>query len=539
MRHATRIAVVVCAGLAAVPAQGFPNVMEVGPGCGAAQPGLRASVPVLHTSVEFEVTSSAATWGVLAVSFPPSSPTHVGAGCVAYVDPATAVVLGILPTGGAQRLLDLPADPAWLGVTLRVQALTTPSAAAIGFDLTPGLEVTIGQRAGPLAGLPSPAGAHTTLVAGMAPNSWLDLGVPQPDPVHGLATGREYTPRMAWSEALQGAFLTGESGHGYVNTQTGRYVDDVWFYDWRGHAWRCVKPGSAVATLALQLDGNQFEIDGQGQLVPVAQLGHGYEFVAFDDWTETFFMQPAPNTYWVASMPQRLGWLPNGNASFPASQYRSPWLFQAVTGSWRREPVGANAPNFNVSARGMAVQAIDGRFWVFDTAAANRSRIWWFDPVTYAWHDEPTANPAPAIVGHGITCHDPVHGRVYYYGVDATSQTARLWYYDVATRGWHHVNVQGTPPHSVVYTTSGRGLLYDAGDDAVLLWMSGGSNVPVVHRFDVGAQAWAAPVSPPAAMRPLFAWRHVNGFSVPSADVHVFHVAGGNAGTGRMIVYRH
>ncbi|MCR9248409.1 MAG: hypothetical protein NXI31_25565 [bacterium] len=93
---------------------------------------------------------------------------------------------GLLPLGQPHGLLDVSADPAWIGVTLGAQAVIHPTAAPGAFDSV-------------LAGLPSPAGPHLAQVAAMSTGAWSDLGVPQPDPVHGLATGREYTPRMAWS----------------------------------------------------------------------------------------------------------------------------------------------------------------------------------------------------------------------------------------------------------------------------------------------------------------------------------------------------
>lgn len=539
MARATWLLGAVVALPAAATGQSLPQVGTLGAGCGATPPALTVSPPLLNSTAWLQVTPAQTGAAFVFVSFPPTLPWSLPAGCSAYVDAATAVLHGVLPAGQTAVGLQLPGDPSWLGVRLRAQAAVSPTAAPAGFDVSNGLALTLGERQGSLAGLPSPPGAHLAAVQALAAGSWLDLGAPQPDPVHGHATGREYTPRMAWSHSLQGAFLTGESGHGYVNAATGRYVDDVWFYDFAGHAWRCVKPGSVVATLSLQLNQHQFEVDGLGELVPTAQLGHGYEFVTFDEPSQRFFMQPVPNTYWVGSMPQRLGWLPNGNASFPASQYRSPWLFDTIAGRWERQPPSSPAPDFNVSARAIAAHAIDGRIWVFDTSAANRDRIWWFDPVGHVWIDEPTASSAPAISGHGISCHDAVHGRVWYYGVEAASQQAGLWFYDVALRAWTEVQVNGTPPHSSIYVTGGRGLLYDAGDDAVLLWTKGGSAPPVVHSYGVQGNAWAAPISPPAGMSSLFAWKHLNAFYAPAHDVHVFHVSGGNAGTGRIVVYRH
>ncbi|MBK8980035.1 MAG: hypothetical protein IPM29_29395 [Planctomycetes bacterium] len=521
------------------PAAQAPQVTVVGTGCGAAPPSLAMTAPVLGSTCWLRIDSLATVTTAVVIGSPAPAPWLLPGDCAVHVDVPGAVVHGVSSPGGRGLALPVPHALPLLGLPLAVQCVAWPTTAAAGFDVSNGVHAKVGLRQGPLAGLPSPAGPHLAAIAALGPDSWLDLGVPQPDPVHGLATGREYTPRMAWSATLQGAFLTGESGHGYVNPQTGRYVDDVWFYDLAGHAWRCVKAGSPVATLSLQLDAHRFEVDAQGRLVPTAQLGHGYELVTYDELHQLFFMQPLPNTYWVTSMPQRLGWLPDNDPGFPASQYRSPWLFDAIFGEWRRRPPGASPPDFNVAARAVAVHAIGGRIWVFDTSAANRARIWWFDPDTATWSAEATANQAPALTGNGISCLDEASGRVWYYGVEATSLQARMWSYDVGSRTWQTAIAAGTPPHSTIYVTAGRGLLHDARDDVVLLWIKSGSGAPVLHPYDVRTASWGTPSSPPAAMASLFTWRHLNAFHAADHDVHVFHVAPGDSGTGRIVAYRH
>lgn len=541
-RRARHVAVTLLVLALPLAAQGsLPQTTTVGAGCGAAPAALTLSPPLLGGTATLRLTGgSAGPWGHhVFVSFPPAAPLPLPGGCLGHLDPASLSVLAVLPPGVGSAPLSMPSHPSWLGAQLAVQAVSWLTAAPAGYDVTNGVQLTIGTRQGVMAGLPSAPGAHLQAVAALPAGGWLDLGVPAPDPRFGLATGREYTPRMAWSAALDGAFLTGESGHGYVNPNTGRYIDDVWFYDFAAHAWRCIKPGSEVATLQLQLNADQFEVDAAGELVPTAQLGHGYEFVTFDEASQRFLMQPMPNTYWVTSMPQRLGWLPG--ATFPESQYRSPWLLDAITGRWVRRPPGSPAPDFNTSARAVAVHSIPatGRIWVFDTSAANRNRIWWFDPVDCRWSAEATANAAPRISGHGISCCDPVGGRVWYYGVDADLQQARLWRYDVAARTWTDTGAPGTPPHGPIYVTSGRSLLYDPLAEAVLMTIQGGSAPPTVHVYDVRSNAWQAPFGPPAGMAALFAWRHLNACYAPAHNVHLLHVAGGNSGTGRIVVYRH
>ncbi|MCK5941404.1 MAG: hypothetical protein KAI24_05490, partial [Planctomycetes bacterium] len=274
------------------------------------------------------------------------------------------------------------------------------------------------------------------------------------------------------------------------------------------------------------------------ELVPVAQLGHGYEFVAFDERHQRFLMQPMPNTYWANAMPQRLGWLPSAN--FPASQYRSPWLFDTVAGRWLRQPTGALAPNFQTGSRATVVHGFgDGRFLYFDAHPANQHRVWWFDAATLSWQDEATASAGPAISGHGVSCLDRARGRLWFYGVDAATQKARLWCYDAHNRRWTDPQAVGTPQHTVIYTTSDRGMTYDAERDLVLLKVGQGGTTPSeFHAYDVALGVWRPPVSPPAALGVNWNWRHINACYAAGYDVHVLHVAPGNSGTGRIVLYR-
>lgn len=524
----------------AVAAQApLPQVSPIGVGCGVSSPTLSMSPPIVGETCLFRLAPpTTAAWTALLWSVAPTSPASLPGGCVAYLDATTMSVAGLAAPTVDSLQVAIPNDPAWLSVSLAAQAVQLPTAAALGFDLSNGVTFAAGARRGPLHAQPSAPGTHLNAVAAMGPDTWLDLGVPQPDPVYGLATGREYTPRMAWSSSLQGAFLTGESGHGYVHTQTGRYIDDVWFLDFAALKWVCVKPGSEVATLSLSLNADQFEVDALGELVPVAQLGHGYEFVAFDELSQNFLMQPMPNTYWVGSMPQRLNWLPS--ALFPASQYRSPWLFDTVAGVWRRAPAGNPAPNFNTASRAITVHGMaGGRFLYFDTANANQNRVWWYDANTLTWQDQATTTPAPSISGNGVSCYDPNHHRMWYYGVDATAQQARLWYYDIAAARWHQTTASNTPTHTVIYTTANRGLSYDQANDQVLLKLAGsGTTPPSFVPFDVATNSWLAAATPPASLGVNWSWQHTNVCYASGHNVHVLHVAGGNNGTGRIVVYR-
>ena len=54
----------------------------------------------------------------------------------------------------------------------------------------------------PLHGLPSNEGKHLKEIESLDENAWIDLGPPRPDPKHGVARGRSYSPKMAFANGV-------------------------------------------------------------------------------------------------------------------------------------------------------------------------------------------------------------------------------------------------------------------------------------------------------------------------------------------------
>ena len=141
------------------------------------------------------------------------------------------------------------------------------------------------NRKGPLAALPSGPGETIAKLRVLGENEWLVLGTPADDPKWGRARGRAWSCAMPFAPDLHGAFLFGEGVHGWWNRKTGRYMDDLWFYDVCGHRWICVYPGMEVTAYRKALTEDGFEADVDGRPVPVASQGHGYEMVTYDTHT--------------------------------------------------------------------------------------------------------------------------------------------------------------------------------------------------------------------------------------------------------------
>ncbi len=530
----------------AQPAEAVP----LGYGVGATTPAPRLTIdpPALGTTVAIRATALTPGAAGALVLARGAAPLALPSGAAAFVD--LGDVRAWIPSasdaaGRFEHAIAIPSAPALLGIELVAQGYVSSSAPA-GIDVTNGIRLRVGSHvtppSGALAGLPSTGGPGLRALQSLAPGSWVDLGVPAPDPAHGLATGRSYTPRLAPAAHLGGAFFTGEGTHGYVVPATGRYVDDVWFYDLAAHRWICVKPGSHVATLALRLNEDRFEVDAQGAPIPVAQLGHGYELVTVDESRRAFVMVAAPNTYWTNAMPQRLAWL--GNVSLPASQAASPWLFEEATGRWRREPPGATRPTLDVTGRSVVVHYVPSRraTWCWDKSAAQRRTVWYFDASTYRWSPVALAQDGPRITGTGVSCFDRTRERIYFFAVDETGTAFRLWFFDVATSRWVDTGATGMPPLAgrTPYVSAYAGLTFDDASGRVLVRLTGPSaSYPSFHVFDPTTGAFdPEPIAPPAALRSHFTFAATNAFYAGDYDAHILHVAGERGRTGRFLAFR-
>ena len=199
---------------------------------------------------------------------------------------------------------------------------------------------------------------------------------------------------MAFAPDLHGAFLFGEGVHGWWNRKTGRYMDDLWFYDVPGHRWICVYPGTEVTAYRKALTEDGFEADAEGRPVPVASMAHAYEMVTYDTHTRQFLSMPCPGDYWNAIqgrrefLQQQKGKLNRDHAS--------PWMYDTVAGRWDRLKTRSASP-----ASGFGGSLV---------YLAARERVFFYQPgdgVHYyypAWNDwsEVKARGTPATVWHRL-----------------------------------------------------------------------------------------------------------------------------------------
>ncbi|MFG0319164.1 MAG: hypothetical protein ACF8XB_17960 [Planctomycetota bacterium JB042] len=119
----------------------------VGVGCGVTQPALAADAPVLGETFSLGLTGAApGATGLLVAGLPAAAPVPLGGGCALHLLPVTLVPLVPISTDGAGNwsvAAPVPDDVAFCGVEVTVQALLA-SASPIGFDVSNGVELTLG-----------------------------------------------------------------------------------------------------------------------------------------------------------------------------------------------------------------------------------------------------------------------------------------------------------------------------------------------------------------------------------------------------------
>jgi hypothetical protein len=373
--------------------------------------------------------------------------------------------------------------------------------------------------------------SHLDKIRALGDNAWLELGAPAPDPKWGRARGRSWTTLMPYAPDRQGAFLFGEGVHGYAKPD-GRYMDDLWFYDVRGHRWVCSYPGADTKTLDLRLNGDGFESTPEGEPIPVASQVHGYQMNTYDTDLKRFMSMPNPHGYEKKALPQRERWY-----KAPPSD-ASPWLFD---GKWSRTRTGTPAPK---SGFGDTFHYIPSMKKAFFAHASKEVAL--YDPGANKWERPATSGPPPPFGIDATSCHDSKRGRIYIGGGSypvAPEGTNAFRIYDLQKNEWIDPKPKGAPCRgSNSYPTKNALMVYGPKHDVVLLVMHTASEDKAdrigVYVYDPEANAWAGeqlavPEKLAKDRRPK------NGFYSPDLNAVFLHVAGDSNDDGVIWVYRY
>jgi hypothetical protein len=386
---------------------------------------------------------------------------------------------------------------------------------------------------GPLRGLPGEPGPHVKKIKALADNTWLDLGAPKPDPKWGRARGRSWMAAMPVAPELRGAFLFGEGVHGHVKPD-GHYMDDLWFYDINGHRWICCYPGADTKTLALTLNRDGFEIDKDGELIPVASQVHGYSMNTYDTDQRRFLSMPNLHGYWERPLAQRKKWLK------PAPADPSPWMFETRTGRWNRLRTGTTAPK---SGYGDTLIYLPSRKQAF--FAHRNQEVWFYDTRKNTWKQAKPKGPPPPFGIDATSCYDPKRERIYIGGGSypvAPDSGHAFWIYDLKRDLWVDPKPKGKPCRgSNSYSTLNALMVYDPVSDRVLLvnhsFHYGKEERVGVYVYDPEANTWSTePLELPKKLRNRQA---KNGFYDAELNAVFLHSAGDSQDDGVVWVYRY
>jgi hypothetical protein len=402
------------------------------------------------------------------------------------------------------------------------------------------------QPTGPLTALPSKPGPLVEKVRALADGAWLNLGSPAADPKWGKARGRSWSAPMPYAADRQAAFLTGEGVHGWYNRETNRYMDDLWAYDVNAHRWICLYPGADVKNIALKMNADGFEVDPDGQPIPVAQLGHAFAQVTYDSDRKRFQFMPGPGPDWVSALGERRkSW--GGLVKWPYTPAGcSPWLYDVATGKFELHKVKDAAPGGGVAHVLIYLPSIKKSFYY----RGGQKEAWLYDAAKNAWSRLTPKGPPPPFGIDASACLDLKRNRIYlgggYYPVAAG--LSAFWCYDVDANAWIELAPKGKPCMGCNRYGPNQALMhYDSANDVVVLFyhrlpvakpdgdFNPGAKALGVYVYDPVTNAWSKTPQPLA--------REIgqcpSGFYSPDLNAHFIHCAGDSADNGVMSVYRY
>jgi len=400
----------------------------------------------------------------------------------------------------------------------------------------PAAEPAAGDKAeNPLAKLPSkPEGRHIEKLKALGDDSWVDLGCPAADPRwgrEGVARGRAFSPRMTCAPDLGGAFFCGTGGHGFVKTD-GHYMDDLWFYDANAHRWICVYPGADKST-KLHLDKNGFEVNEQGDHIPVSYLSHCYYNTTYNTDLRLYQIAWTQCPWWGAALPQRWEWLDQtvpavakrsyGNVGSVIGHMKHPLFWDVAKGKWERRLVTGPGPHHDryesvleyiPSLKKTFFLSFNGSTWLYDYAA----NTW-------------TAGPkCPLKLSYELVGGCDSKRECIYVG-KGKEGLARL---DLKTNTWQEVKGQGQPESVGGSSTTWN---FDSANGVFVVFFRHGST----YVYDPDANKWTEqPGGCGYSGVPGAKHMMTHGFYDAEMNVHYLYLAGDSNNNGAtMMAYRY
>lgn len=337
---------------------------------------------------------------------------------------------------------------------------------------------------------------------------------------------------MAFAPSLDGAFLFGEGVHGWRNSRTGRYMDDLWFYDVAGHAWRNLYPGFDThnpPTITLNEDGFT-SIDGKP--VPIATMVHGYDMTAWDSDAQRFMSMPAPGGYRRKAIPS-LPVLLKKEEKRVNRRHASPWFFDMRRGEWDRKRTSGPSVGSGYGNTLLYLPSLKKTF------LRGKRAVWLYDNRANSWERVRPGGPRPPFGIDANSCLDPKRNRIYVGGgkYPVSKGPNALWIFDIDKRRWVDPKPEGSPG-SKYYGTNEALLHCDLVNDVVVL-IRHHEPGRGVYVYDPNNNAWTQmPGGLPGFWPSSRGFKAASGFYHPRLNAHFVFAAGDSRDNGRVFVYR-
>lgn len=400
---------------------------------------------------------------------------------------------------------------------------------------------------GPLSGLPSAPGPNIEKIKSMGDNAWLKLGSPAADPKWGKARGRAWCPHMSYAPELKAAFFTGEGVHAWYNKENNKYMDDLWAYDVNAHRWICVYPGSDIKTLSLKMDANGFEVDSDGQPIPVAQLVHAYEHVTYDTDRKKFMFMPSPSDFWLSIFGERRKEWGGGYPRPWCPLNCSPWMYNPAANKYEILKVQGAYPTPTTAACCDDLVYVPSLKKLFFYRSETKD-AWLYDPQANTWTNLKPKGPPPPFGIDACACLDPKRERIYigggYYPV-APGNNA-FWCYDIKSNAWVDLQPKGKVcGGSNRFGPAEATVNYDSANDVVVLLFHYAEQKPEdrgVYIYDPASNSWnetALNVPKEVALAAGLYALSSSGFYSPELNAHFFYAALDSDDNGTMWAYRY
>ena len=371
------------------------------------------------------------------------------------------------------------------------------------------------QATNPLEALPSkPNAKHIEKIKALGDNEWIILGQAagcKRFPRKSIARGRAWGPKMAYAQDLGGAFFCGTGVHGAQ--PEGYYMDDLWFYDANAHAWICLYPGG-TKTMKLKLDKNGFEVNEQGNHIPVSYLSHAYNNITYDTDLKKYFIFWTQCPWWTKALPNRKEWLGLDNYNYGYSgkvipNGKHPLFWDVKTGKWERRFVSGKGPGGRFEG---VMEYIPSKKQTF---RLHHGSVFYYDYSKNEWISSGAKRVPISYDSSG--CFDSKSGKIYV-------AKGKLFYvYDIKTNTWKEIKAEGQPED--LGATSRVQFYFDTANDVIMLHKSHGP----IYIYDPKKNKW----TDMGNTTPKIPWKRYNvkymcwhGFYNKELNVHLFYLAG-------------